>query len=322
MFADVPQPKVSESRSRPVAVCDMGSFSALFLIVRHAHGHWRTLLEERRTIDVLRDRGRGGRLSSPAINRMLAVAGEFSRRAEAADCGRAAVVCTAALRETPNRASIIARLRRAAGCQVVVLSARKEALYSFSGARIGLRTDATQGLMIDVGGGSTEVVSPRNSSLSITSIPWGAARATAAWRDGCPRLRRQRAAFFAERAHAVAAELPAARGPVTGTVVGVGGTVVTLAAIRAGLEEFDPQRLHGRTLSRHWLNEMAGRLSMMTQSRIGALIPFDPSRARVLTAGTFLWGGVLDRYGASRVVISVRGLRWGVAARLAAGLSI
>jgi exopolyphosphatase/guanosine-5'-triphosphate,3'-diphosphate pyrophosphatase len=100
-------------------------------------------------------------------------------------------------------------------------------------------------------------------------------------------------------------------------MIGVGGSLVTLAAIHLGLSEFDPKRVHGHVLRRKWLAETADRLAQMSQNEIAALIPFDSRRARVLTAGTFLWSAVLDRYDADRVTVSVRGLRWGVAARLA-----
>jgi exopolyphosphatase/guanosine-5'-triphosphate,3'-diphosphate pyrophosphatase len=100
-------------------------------------------------------------------------------------------------------------------------------------------------------------------------------------------------------------------------LIAVGGSAVTLAALRARHKRLHPAKLHGRSLNQRWLLSTARRLSAMSTEEIARLIPFDPKRSRVITAGTFLWAAVCNRFDAERMTISARGLRWGVADQLA-----
>jgi exopolyphosphatase/guanosine-5'-triphosphate,3'-diphosphate pyrophosphatase len=302
-------------QTQRVAVCDLGTFSALFLIAEVRRGRLEPLLEERCTLDLAYSAAGGHRIPAGAVDRALGTVEQFDRYVDRYACDRAAVVCTAAIRHATNRRQIVERLRRATAHPVVVLSPRQEGMLTAAGAANGLRASDRFTLVVDVGGGSTEIICPETGEIWL--IPCGAAWATEQWRRGRPRFSERRADYYRRRASESVltvdigwlAEMP--------RVIGVGGTITTLAAINAGLREFDPARLHGSTLARGWIARMANQLALMDQRAVAGLIPFDRDRARVLTAGTFLWEAVLNRLHAARATVSVRGLRWGVAQALA-----
>jgi len=253
-----------------------------------------------------------------AFERSARLLDRFQTVAEQFGVIKAAVVCTSAVREAVNRKSFVDSLREAANYPVRVLSARQEATLSALGALIGLRPSERSTAVVDIGGGSTEVISQDRGLTRFWLAPWGAARATEAWKRISAQPPDQRVKSLTQAAAIILRDIPTPDCQ-SYRVVGVGGTIVTLAMIHAGLSEFDPHRLHGTSLPTSWVVGTAKRLAGMNAEGIVRLIPFDPDRARVLAAGTILWAGVLNRLAADRVVVSVRGLRWGVAVRLAEG---
>jgi len=287
------------------------------LIARNSNDRWRIIADERHTVDLLAKVSKNKNITDRSVHDLARAMNRFQSLADSAGSDAGAVVCTAAFRDAPNREKVLQRLRRETRYPIKVLSAREEALYGISGARIGLRPSDGPQIMIDIGGGSTEIVRETRGRLTVHGVNCGAARATKEWQAKRPRNRHARSAFFGEQAARTMQTISAASFSKPCHLIGVGGTIVTLACIFLGLKEFDPRRLHGRVLKRRWVSEMAVTLSLLDRAEIAALIPFDARRARVLTAGTFLWTAVLDRCDADQVTVSVRGLRWGVAARLA-----
>ena len=302
-------------QTKRVAVCDLGTFSALFLIAEVRRGRLEPLLEERYTLDLAYSPAGDHRILAGAVDRALGTVKQFNRYADCYACERAAVVCTAAIRHASNRRRIVERLRRATAHPVVVLSPRQEGMLTAAGATHGLRASDRFTLVVDVGGGSTEIICPKTGEIWL--IPCGAAWAAGQWRRGRPRFSEHRADYYRRRASESVFAVDIGWLAEVPRVIGVGGTITTLAAINAGLREFDPARLHSSTLARAWIARTANQLAQMDQRALAGLIPFDRDRARVLTAGTFLWEAVLNRVHAARVTVSVRGLRWGVAQALA-----
>ncbi|MEW5701416.1 MAG: hypothetical protein AB1792_04220 [Candidatus Zixiibacteriota bacterium] len=299
-------------RSTPhrVAVCDLGTFSALFLVAERRRGRLVSIMEERRNVD-LSYAPSSRALSMAAMRRAIRVVQRFRRLMERHQCDRGAIVCTAAIRRAANRRQVVAALTEATDCPVTVLSSRREGLLAAQGAMGGIRAADRPTLVVDLGGGSTEITDPHTGTTC--SLPCGAAWLTGYWQGAHPRRSNQRADFYRREADAAVAKLNCGLFPESCRLVGVGGTITTLATIKAGLREFDPARVHGMALTRSWIARMAVQFAGMSTHQLAALVPFDRARARVLTAGTFLWASVLNRLDAARVTVSVRGLRWGIA---------
>jgi exopolyphosphatase/guanosine-5'-triphosphate,3'-diphosphate pyrophosphatase len=101
-------------------------------------------------------------------------------------------------------------------------------------------------------------------------------------------------------------------------LVGVAGTVTTLAAIHLELVEYDAARVHGSILRRDTVEELTARLASLSLEQRRALTGLDPKRADVIPVGAEIVRHVLTWSGAAELVVSDRGVRWGLAERLAA----
>lgn len=296
-----------------VSVIDLGTFSAILLIAEIRRGKLVPIVEDRATVDMSYVRGRT--LSAQALNRAARAIQKFSKVIEGSGAEKSMIVATAALRHATNRISVLKQLRALTRQRIQVLSSKQEAMFSACGALAGLKHSPRNPLIVDIGGGSSEFLKP--STDVFRGLPIGAAWATERWRDRAPRENSRRELYYLACAEKAVLDLDAGALGGFGGAIGVGGTITTLAAIHAGVKRFDVTKVHGRVLTSDWIGAIAAQLSASPEQRIKQLVPFDPSRSRVLLAGTCLWSAVLNRLNIDRVTVSARGLRWGVAARLA-----
>ena len=296
-----------------VAAIDLGTFSAILLVAEVKRGRLTTLLEERRTVDL--EYGASNALTLPAIRRAADALRRFNRKVKEFEVDRGMIVATAAIRHARNRSQAVEKLKGESSLPFKILSAKREAEYSAKGALIGLPRAAPITLIVDIGGGSSEFI--KMPIGTFCGLPIGAAWATKAWSPGAPRGRARRDLHYLTSSEQSVLALDTKRFGDIATVVGLGGTIATLAAIRHRMRSFDIDTVHGTSLSRAWIECLAAEMSAMPKQLIRELVPFDTSRARVLLAGTYLWSAVLNRLNVDRVMVSARGLRWGVAAHLA-----
>jgi exopolyphosphatase/guanosine-5'-triphosphate,3'-diphosphate pyrophosphatase len=296
-----------------LAVCDLGSFSGLILIAEKRGRGVRAILEERHTVDLSYRPGTRV-ISRAGLERAASVLNRFRMLVAKHESERVIVVSTAALRDASNRKAVVRYLETQSGVRVGVLSARQEAQIAALGAVTGLREVTGNQLIIDIGGGSTEIT--QYPTLAFRGVPLGAARATAHWSTALSRRPDDRDAILRELAEAAFRTLRPTRADLS-RVVAVGGTITALAAMKQGMRVFDPQRVHGTTLSTTWITETAAQLSKESLRALRERLRFDSDRARVIVAGTYLWSAVLNRLGIARVTVSARGLRWGMAVILA-----
>ncbi|HEX9751544.1 MAG TPA: hypothetical protein VGB22_09710 [candidate division Zixibacteria bacterium] len=303
-----------------VGVCDLGTFSCLFLMARVSRHGLVPLEESRHTIDLLAGMAADCWITHTAQSRAMRAVAAFSTLCRGHACARSVVVCTAAIRSAPNRRAVVAALRHSIRHRVIVLSARTEARLTAIGALSGLTRGSRPSTVIDVGGGSTEIINTATNRF--VGIPIGAARATDTWGRKLPRNRHERSRHHRKCCEQDIAGIPIDCAGQSTTVVGVGGTITTLAAISMRLKSFDADAIHGRVLTLDEITRRADEFSLMTRQQLAALIPFDPRRARVLTAGTHIWAGVLNALNAPGVRVSVRGLRWGAADQICRGIHL
>lgn len=296
-----------------VSVIDLGTFSAILLIAETRRSKLVPIVEDRATVDMSYVRGRT--LSAQALDRAARAIQKFSKVIVDCNVEKCQIVATAALRHATNRDTALRKLHAVTREHIRVLSGKQEAMFSARGAIAGLKRTPANPLIVDIGGGSTEILNP--SASVFRGLPIGAVWATDQWRVGAPRGCQRRELHFLASAEKAALDLDASALGTFGGVIGVGGTITTLAAIEAGLSRFDVKEVHGRVLTSEWIGATAAQLSASPERRIKQLVPFDTSRSRVLLAGTYLWSAVLNRLNIDRVTVSARGLRWGVAAHLA-----
>jgi exopolyphosphatase/guanosine-5'-triphosphate,3'-diphosphate pyrophosphatase len=293
-----------------LATIDIGTNTTL-LLVASADGPVVTVLEDRAEITRLgRGIGHSGALHVEAIARTLAVLREFAAAARRHDA-RIAAIGTEALRRAPNADAFLRPAAEILGTEVEVIDGEREAALTFRAVVASfpdLRTGALA--VVDIGGGSTEIVLANGGQVGFrTSLPLGSVRLTEAFIHNDPPTAADCAAITGAIDSAIRG-VPFAREPTT--LVGVAGTVTSLAAMALALGSYDPARVHGYRLSRADLGREIARLGGATQAARERMIGLDPRRADVILAGALILDRIAAAAGVGEVRVSDRGIRWGL----------
>jgi exopolyphosphatase / guanosine-5'-triphosphate,3'-diphosphate pyrophosphatase len=299
---------------RLVAAIDIGTNTVLLLVARIAAGG--TLVPVREMSRVPRlgagvDAGKT--LSLDAIARVIAVLNEFRAIASSHGAQRTIVCATSAVRDAANQDDFIRLVRHETGLHVEVLSGEEEALWSYHGAISGLPSP-TQVLVLDIGGGSSEMI--WGDAATITkrvSSNIGAVRLTERCFHNDPPSDAEidsavNVIDMALATHTYTA-LPATR------LVAVAGTPITLATLALGLQQFSQQAVAGYVMKRDVIEKLWVDLHRTPSAQIRKRSEVLEGRADVITAGTLILRRVMDRFGFDAVTVSDRGLRYGLVLR-------
>jgi exopolyphosphatase/guanosine-5'-triphosphate,3'-diphosphate pyrophosphatase len=300
-----------------LATIDIGTNTTLLLVASTGNADV-TVLEDRAEITRLgRGIGHDGALDGEAIARTLAVLREFEAAARRHDA-RIAAIGTEALRRAPNAAAFLGPAREILGTHVEVIDGEREAALTFRAVAASFPELQTGPLaVVDIGGGSTEIVLASGGQVTFrTSLPLGSVRLTEAVIHHDPPTADERAAI-ADAIDSAIRGVPFARHPTT--LVGVAGTVTSLAAMALALASYDPARVHGYRLTRADLGREIARLGAATQRERERMVGLDPRRADVILAGAMILERIAASAGVSEVRVSDRGIRWGLFHELSHG---
>jgi len=301
---------VPELLSERVAAIDIGTNSVLLLIAaRNFEGQLTTLVERANVTRLGRGVDADRRLQPAAMQRTLDVLAAYA--AEAREHGaKILAVGTSALRDASNAAEFRARAQEVLGVPPIVIDGEREAVLTFAGALAGLPVERSVVTVIDVGGGSTELVRAHGDGLEAVSLDIGAVRVTERFALTAPTSQDACAEVLA---HATAA-LRASHAAPTAQIVAVAGTATTLAAIAGRVEPFDPARIHGARITRSELVALIARLAALDLAERAALPGLGAARADVIVGGALVLLAACDHARASELMVSCGGLRVGVAA--------
>jgi exopolyphosphatase/guanosine-5'-triphosphate,3'-diphosphate pyrophosphatase len=262
---------------------------------------------------------RTGEFAADALARTFAACESYAEAIRALGAERVRFVATSASRDVRNRDAFVAGVRAAVGVDPEVVSGDEEAHLSFVGATRELRgpgsdVDASPYLVVDIGGGSTELVLGDADVRSAVSIDVGCVRMTERHLHTDPPTRDEIAAATAD----VDASLDRAGRVVdlaaTRTLVGLAGTVTTVAAMALDLPHYDAERIHRSRLGRDAVHDVAGRLLAMTRAERAALPFMHPGRVDVIGAGALVLDRVLRRTAhLDEVVVSEHDILDGIA---------
>jgi exopolyphosphatase / guanosine-5'-triphosphate,3'-diphosphate pyrophosphatase len=293
-----------------VAVVDIGTNSTRLLIADVRDGAVTEL--DRRSLVTRLGEGvdRSGRLSDAAQARVLEVLDGYARVIEDHACERRRAVLTSAVRDAGNGADFTRRVQ-GYGLDARTLSGDEEARLTFRGASAG-RGDAEL-LVIDVGGGSTELVAGAD----------GRVRAHVSTQNGVVRHSERHLHDdppTPDQLKAVAADV---RANLNGTVpfnrslgavgVAVAGTATQCAAMDLELERYDAERVEGHVLTTETLQDLLVRTSSVPLAERERIAGLDPARAPVIVAGIVILLQVLDFFGLDRTEASEHDILWGIA---------
>jgi exopolyphosphatase/guanosine-5'-triphosphate,3'-diphosphate pyrophosphatase len=260
---------------------------------------------------------RTGELAAEAVERTRVALVDYAATCRELGVERVRMVATSATRDARNRDDFTAMVRSALGVEPEVVSGDDEAALSFDGATRGL--DPAQGpfLVMDIGGGSTELVLGTSSPQAALSVDVGCVRLTERHLLDDPPTAAQVRAAEADVDAAIARVrevVPVARAR---TAVGLAGSVTTVAAVALALEAYDADRIHLSRIAAADVAAVTSRLLAMTRAERAALPVMHPGRVDVIGAGALVLATLVDRLGLAEVVVSeadiLDGIAWSAA---------
>lgn len=250
-----------------------------------------------------------GELGEIPMRRTLDVVREFVARTRSEGAARVRVAGTSAVRDARNRAEFADLIRAECGLELEVLEGAEEGRLAYSGATSWL--DDGPFVVCDIGGGSTELITAEDA----LSINVGSVRVRERYLGGDPP-----AADSTAVAREAVTDILEANGvrdrTKLGQLVGVAGTITTLAALDAGLPAYDSDVVHGYRLSAEGVAHWAERLNALTVEEIRRLGPVAPGRADVIGAGAIVLDAVVSVLRANVLVVSERDILDGLAREL------
>jgi exopolyphosphatase/guanosine-5'-triphosphate,3'-diphosphate pyrophosphatase len=301
-----------------LAVVDIGTNSTRLLIADVGAG-----VEELHRESIVTRLGEGveatGRLGERPQQRVFAVLERYAAEIAAHDCEASTAVMTSAVRDAANGAEFAATVRERFGLEGRTLSGAEEAAATYAGATAARPADdATERVVIDIGGGSTEFVCGARGELGFhVSTQIGVVRHTERHLASDPPAADELAALAADVEAGIAAALPAAVRERVQAAIAVAGTATSCAAIDLELEPYDTTKVEGHVLSRARLEALLERLAALPVAERRNVTGLDPARAPTIVAGVVILISALAAFGLDEVEISDRDILWGVAIDLA-----
>jgi exopolyphosphatase/guanosine-5'-triphosphate,3'-diphosphate pyrophosphatase len=304
----------------PVAAIDCGTNSTRLFIV-DAQGN---PLERQMRITRL---GEGvdatGELSKEAVDRCLTVLTEYRRVMDGFNVVRSRLVATSAARDASNGNDFLKAAGEVTGTEPELLEGTGEARLSMAGAVSDL--DAANGpfMILDIGGGSTEMVvgsGPDDPDLAMVSMQIGCVRISERFLDSDPPSRDELDAAQAtvgqllDQAITDEPRFLSAR-----RLVGLAGTITTLASLAMGLDDYDRDRIHHAVLTasdvRLWYQTLAAEVAEARLDRAGMV----PGREDVIVGGALILDAVMERFGFDDCLVSEADILDGMVAGLLGG---
>jgi exopolyphosphatase/guanosine-5'-triphosphate,3'-diphosphate pyrophosphatase len=283
------------------AAIDIGTNTVLLLIVDEAR---RPIVDLCRFGRLGKGLDASGRLSAESIARSLEICREYRRVLDdhGIDAGRLRVVGTQALREAVNAAEFVEPAEHVLGSRIEVIEGTREAELEFRSVAATLPALAgTPYVVVDVGGGSTEViVSDGRAIVSATSLPIGAVRLA------------DRHAEQARMERDIDGQLARLSLPAGVPLVATSGTATTLASLHLALQAYDSERVTGVRLSRDEIGGLYARLLAATVEERIAMPGMEPGRADVVHAGVAILVRLMRAMDAAELIVADRGVRWGL----------
>jgi exopolyphosphatase / guanosine-5'-triphosphate,3'-diphosphate pyrophosphatase len=289
-----------------VAAVDLGTNSTRLLVADVENGR---LDEVSRRLTITR-LGEGvderRRLLPVPIARVRNCLAEYRRELESLGAERTLCIATSSVRDAENGEAFLGEVEWSYGFATRLLSGEEEAAMMIRGVTSG-RPPLDGVLVVDIGGGSTELVLAETGDVAFsTSLDVGCVRITERFLGSDPPSRPELAAAGAY-VRSLLPELAAT------AVIGVAGTVTTLATLDLGDSEYDPERTHGHRMPLASVEEQLERLAAMTTDERVGVPGIEPGRASVIVAGIVVLREVMRAYGLEEIEVSERDVLHGAA---------
>jgi exopolyphosphatase / guanosine-5'-triphosphate,3'-diphosphate pyrophosphatase len=286
-----------------VAAIDVGTNTTRLLVAEEQAGGFRSL--DRRTTITRLGQGvdRRRRLDPEAVKRTISTIADY-----VATCGEYGVAAlrvtgTSAVRDAGNRDEFLAAVRTLTGKEPELLSGEEEARTTFLGALSDL-VEAGPTLVVDIGGGSTELIVGEAEPRALVSLDIGCVRLFEKHLFSDPPATYELDSLRAEAEAELRGAATRLQVPSGTRLIGVAGTVTQLATLKAGVPVYDPDITHHAVLSHGDVRTLARRLESLTYEQRARIKGLDPGRVDVIVAGAEILLKVMEVFDAAEVLVS------------------
>jgi exopolyphosphatase / guanosine-5'-triphosphate,3'-diphosphate pyrophosphatase len=293
------------------AVIDIGTNSIKFhLAERHPDGSWRTLVDRAEVTRIGEGLDDHAEVGAEPLERAAAAIGQMVAEAREHDVRAIAAVATAWARQAANRDHVIATIREKAGVTVEVIPGEEESRLAYLAVQQGIGLPDSSLVVFDTGGGSSQFTFGRGSAVEERfSVDVGAVPYTERFGLGGEVSED----VLRQATDTIAADLSRLDGrPAPDALVGMGGAITNITAVKHGLATYDPDVVQGTVLDR---TELDRQIELYRSRDAGArreIVGLQPKRAEVILAGACIVRTVMDKLGQDGLTVSDRGLRHGL----------
>lgn len=293
-----------------VASIDIGSNSAILLIAeRNETGKWKRISDQVEITRISEGLDASGVLAIDAVNRTAEVISSYREIALAYKVDQVVATGTAPFRRSKNGAVVASLLGTLLDAPIKIVSGEEEAQLCLAATRQAF-PELSAMTILDIGGASTEIISFKNRDHRMISMDIGTVRLTERMLQKNKANKRQ--TVIAEinntlRDSKARQLLYSASNPL----IGIAGTVTTLAAMELQLDAYDETLIHGSSLCRETIQKWDHKLWNMSPKERQKIPGLPLKRADVIPVGALLLGMIMDAANVNELLVSDRGVRWG-----------
>lgn len=291
------------------ATIDIGTNTVLLLVAQPRSNTFQPVVERSEITRLGRGVDRSGKLDEEAITETVAVVAKFAQEARSLGASQIACTTTSAARDAANGQEFLRRVEKEAQVLPEIISGDLEAQLSYESATRDLGNDSPL-VVVDIGGGSTEFVYGQGSTISFRkSLDIGSVRLTEKFIKNDPPsiAERNEMQRFIDKA-LMALPMPEPEFQL----VGIAGTVTTVYAVANEIDPYDAQKVHLAKMTEETVRREGMRYFRLPLEKRLQLKGMPSKRADVIAAGTLILERVMVRLLALDLVVSDRGIRWGL----------
>jgi exopolyphosphatase/guanosine-5'-triphosphate,3'-diphosphate pyrophosphatase len=284
---------------------DIGTNTLLLLLVsKDQDGYISIIKDEHRIARLGEGINKSGNISDKAIQRAITILEEYAILISQYTNISVRAIATSAMRDAQNKVDVQTMLEQTLGYPIEIISGIEEASLTF----LGSREDHDKPVIIDIGGGSTEIIQLVDNKEYCISIDIGAVRLTDTFMKQLPinDNELEQAKLYVKNL------LNDISIPVNSTIIATAGTPTTLAAIDLEIHDLSSHLIHGHVLSVERISQMSNELLHLDLESILSIPGVHSQRADILPAGALILSIILENVQAKSCIVSKKGLRYGI----------
>ena len=301
-----------------ICAIDIGTNSTLYLLAKIDQSRkLQPLYFQSETTQLGKSLKKRNLLLSAPTTKTINTVKKFLAHAKKNGAEKFTIVGTSALREAKNKKQFCQKLQQQTGKKVKIISAIKEAQLTHLAVSRSLKTDDSNLIIIDIGGGSTEIIYCKTQKKKIIkSLPLGAVHLTEKFRNNISAMESHIRSILSK--NKVSLKPPTSKQQL----IGVGGTITTLAALLKKLKQYDPKAIHRSKIKYQSLDKMIKKFQDLSLKKRRQLIPFSPKRGNIMLAGLVILRTLMNHFRIKKLTVCDRGLLYGLILDVNTGRSI